>query len=85
MNEGDIIEKCKVFIERNGKILNYQIFDEEYEKEEKKKIDKVIKDVNIRIDKEFKEDEFYDNEKEEVRKNYNKEKITELEKLLPNN
>ena len=80
MNEGDIIEKCKVFIERNGKILNYQIFDEEYEKEEKKKIDKVIKDVNIRIDKEFKEDEFYDNEKEEVRKNYNKEKITELEK-----
>ena len=37
-------------------------------------------DVLSKNDQEFKENEFYDNEKEEVRKNYNKEKIAELEK-----
>ena len=80
IGEGEIVEQCKVFIERNGKIQNYQIFDELYEKEEKKKIDDVISTMSTKIDQEFKENEFYDNEKEEVRKNYNKEKIAELEK-----
>ena len=80
IGEGEIVEQCKVFIERNGKIQNYQIFDELYEKEEKKKIDDVISTMSTKIDQEFQENEFYDNEKEEVRKNYNKEKIAELEK-----
>ena len=39
--KGDIIEE--VFVERNGKIWNYQIFDNEIEKQEKHRIN--FKDV----------------------------------------
>ena len=78
--ESQILEKCKVFIERYGKIRNYQIFDEEHEKVEKKKIDSVIKKEKQIVDNEFRENEFYDNEKEEVRNQYNKEKMEELKR-----
>ena len=78
--EGDIIEESKVFVERNGKILNYQIFDNEIEKQEKYRINsKVAKKVTV-VDKEFQENEFYDNEKEKVKEDFNKSKLSDLEK-----
>ena len=52
---------------RNGKLKNYQIFDEEKEVEEKKKVQEKIKKKNLIIDQEEIENEFYDNEKDEVK------------------
>ena len=59
-SEGEIIEECKVFVERNGKILNYQIFDNEIEKREKLKINSKVAKHDEAINKEFIENEFYD-------------------------
>ena len=79
-SEGEIIEESKVFVERNGKILNYQISDNEIEKQEKLKINsEVAKKVTV-VDKEFQENEFYDNEKEKVKEDFNKSKLSDLEK-----
>ena len=38
LSENKIIEECKTFLEKNGKIINYQTFDNVFEVEEKKKV-----------------------------------------------
>ena len=42
LSENKIIEECKTFLEKNGKIINYQTFDNVFEVEEKKKKKRVI-------------------------------------------
>ena len=78
--EGEIIEECKVFVERNGKILNYQMFDNEIEKQEKYKVNSKVAKHSEVVNKEFIENEFYDNEKEKVKEDFNKSKLSDLEK-----
>ncbi|MCQ2820155.1 MAG: hypothetical protein MJ252_23050 [archaeon] len=77
-DESKVLEKCKVFVERNGKILNYQIFDEEVEKVEKKEVVQKIGNKKTKGLQEEIENEFYDNEKDEVKKLHNKEKSEQL-------
>jgi precorrin-6B methylase 2 len=40
--EGEIIDACKTFLEKNGKIINYQIFDNEFEIVEKENVNKNV-------------------------------------------
>jgi adenylate kinase len=80
INEGEILEQCKVFVERNGKIANYQIFDNQQEYLYKNEINTKVSKASQEVTKEFEEDEFYDNEKEKVKEDYNKGKASDLEK-----
>ena len=80
INEGEILEQCKVFVERNGKIANYQIFDNQQEYLYKNEINSKVSKASQEVTKEFEEDEFYDNEKEKVKEDYNKGKASDLEK-----
>ena len=56
LNEGVILDQCKTFLEKNGKVINYQTFDNAYEVEEKKNVD--IKTVEH---KEEREKELWEN------------------------
>ena len=40
--EGEIIDACKTFLEKNWKIINYQIFDNEFEIVEKENVNKNV-------------------------------------------
>ena len=78
--EGEIIEACKTFLEKNGKIINYQIFDNEFEVVEKENVNKKVDSHKIVREKEQIENEYYDIEKSNVKKQYNEGKSSELEK-----
>ena len=80
LNEGVILDQCKTFLEKNGKVINYQTFDNAYEVEEKKEVDKKTVKQKDEREKELWENEYYDIEKSEVKKTYNEEKSSELEK-----
>ena len=74
------MDQCKTFLEKNGKVINYQTFDNAYEVEEKKEVDKKTVKQKDEREKELWENEYYDIEKSEVKKTYNEEKSSELEK-----
>ena len=74
-----LLQKCKVFLERNGPILNYQNFDEIREKLIKEKEEKKVGEKFKAKDSELLEDEFYDLEKEKVKESYNKSKAADLD------
>ena len=78
--EGEIVEACKTFLEKNGKIINYQVFDNEFEVVEKEKVNKNVDSNKIGREKEAVENEYYDIEKSNVKKQYNEGKSSELEK-----
>ena len=78
--EGEIVQACKTFLEKNGKIINYQIFDNQYEIVEKENLNKNVESNKVGREKEFLENEYYDNEKSNVKKQYNEGKSSELEK-----
>ena len=80
LNEGTIIDQCKTFLEKNGKVINYQIFDNIYEVEDKKNVDIKMEEHKEGREKELMENEYYDIEKSEVKKMYNEDKSSELEK-----
>ena len=80
LNEGVILDQCKTFLEKNGKVINYQTFDNAYEVEEKKNVDIKTVEHKEEREKELWENEYYDIEKSEVKKTYNEEKSSELEK-----
>ena len=80
LNEGVILKQCKTFLEKNGKVINYQTFDNAYEVVEKENVDKKMVDQKEIREKELLENEYYDIEKSEVKKTYNEEKSSELEK-----
>ena len=42
VKEGEIIDAWKIFLEKNGKIINYQIFDNEFEIVEKENVNKNV-------------------------------------------
>ena len=79
-NEAKILDECKTFLEKNGKIINYQTFDSVYEVEEKKKVNIKMDEHKETREKELIENEYYDIEKSEVKKIYNEGKSSELEK-----
>ena len=78
--EGEIIDSCKTFLEKNGKIINYQIFDNEFEVVEKENVNKNVDAHKNAREKELMENEYYDIEKSNVKKQYNEGKSSELEK-----
>lgn len=78
-SEEKIIDSCKTFFEKNGKIINYQIYDNEFEKVDKENVNKKVDKLKNIRETERNEDEFYDNEKSKVKNDYNKEKSSELE------
>ena len=80
LSENKIIEECKTFLEKNGKIINYQTFDNVFEVEEKKKVNIKMDEHKEGREKELMENEYYDIEKSEVKKKYNEGKSSELEK-----
>ena len=80
LSENKIIEECKTFLEQNGKIINYQTFDNVFEVEEKKKVNIKMDEHKEGREKELMENEYYDIEKSEVKKKYNEGKSSELEK-----
>ena len=80
LSENKIIEECKTFLEKNGKIINYQTFDNVFEVEEKKKVNIKMDEHKEGREKELMENEYYDIEKSEVKKKYNEGKSYELEK-----
>ena len=80
LSENKIIEECKTFLEKNGKIINYQTFDNVFEVEEKKKVNIKMDEHKEGREKELMENEYYDIEKSEVKKMYNEDKSSELEK-----
>ena len=80
LSENKIIEECKTFLEKNGKIINYQTFDNVFEVEEKKKVNIKMDERKEGREKELMENEYYDIEKSEVKKKYNEGKSSELEK-----
>ena len=80
LSENKIIEECKTFLEKNGKIINYQTFDDVFEVEEKKKVNIKMDEHKEGREKELMENEYYDIEKSEVKKKYNEGKSSELEK-----
>jgi adenylate kinase len=80
LSDEDLLETCKTFFEKNGKIINYQIFDKETEVIEKDKINQNVEKIKNEREKELKENEYYDIEKLNVKKQYNEGKSSELEK-----
>ena len=80
LSENKIIEECKTFLEKNGKIINYQTFDNVFEVEEKKKVNIKMDEHKEGREKELMENEYYYIEKSEVKKKYNEGKSSELEK-----
>lgn len=66
--EGDIIEESKVFVERNGKRLNYQIFDNEIEKQEKYRINSKVAKKLLLLIKNFKKMNFMIMRKKKLKK-----------------
>ena len=60
LSENKIIEECKTFLEKNGKIINYQTFDNVFEVEEKKKVNIKMDEHKEGREKELMENEYYD-------------------------
>ena len=53
LNEGAIIEQWKTFLEKNGKVINYQTFENVYEIEDKKKVDIKMEELKEGREKEL--------------------------------
>ena len=68
--EGEIVEDCKTFLEKNGKIINYQILDNEIEIVEKEKVNNNVDSNKVGREKKLLENEYYDIEKSNVKKQY---------------